>query len=188
MNCDKNLKVIGNLVLHLGFFLSIVVYLISGIIYVFKDYDISIKCDVFDHSILGIINLLFFFISGIIKFYEFKSEYIRLPLINHILFFIGNFVLFITGITGLIIVEDCEIYKQNLWYFNMTSVIINFIFLIVIIYYTITKIGCFIKNIENLFVYRKQEKIKNNNKESVGDSSVVDSSVGGNNKLTITEI
>lgn len=187
MNCNKNLKVISNLAVYLFFFLSIVVYLIGGIIYVFKDFDISIKCDVFDHSILGIINLLFFFISGIIKFYEFKSEYIRLPLINHILFFIGNFVLFITGITGLIIVEDCEIYKQNLWYFNMTSVIINFIFLIVILYYTISKIRYFIKNIENLFVYTKKERITNNNIESVGDSSVV-SSVGGNNKLTITEI
>ena len=188
MICDKNIKIISNLVLYFCFFLAIVVYLISGIVYVFQDFDISNKCEIFDHSILGIINLLFFFVSGIIKFYEFKDEYIRLPLINHILFFIGNLVLFITGIIGLIIVDNCEIYKQNLWYFNMVSVILNFIFLIIIMYYGITRIGCFIKNIENLFVFRRQDKSINNNNISVESNSGKKINNINNEKLIVTEI
>ena len=122
---NQTIKTFINLAGHIILFLGTVVYFISGVVYTLQDFDLSSNCGEFSLTTFSIISLLFFMISGSIKFYKFADDNVELPLIFYILFFVSNIILAISGFLGSYLTRNCEIYRENLWNFNLISSFIN---------------------------------------------------------------
>ena len=130
-----------NIIVFTGFSIFsilFILYFITGLVFVIREYKDSENCVNSNLGNFAIISLLFFWISIIFKCFKYQDDINNdIPLIIYIIFFIGNLILFIWGyVETFLQSKNCEVHKKNLWYFGLVSSNLNlFIVLIMLIFF-----------------------------------------------------